>query len=322
MPKGPSATNVRQIMANKLLLLVPGATFSSGFPMALLLIWAFAALRTPAQTSPAPDMIFVKGGQFRMGDSTGNADEKPLHDVFISDFYLSKTEITVQQFETFIRASGYRTDAENGNGSFVWGKLGWALKDSINWRCDELGQSIGPRRANYPVLHVSWMDAAHYCNWLSEQENRKKVFDFQPEKTVIHPDADGYRLPTEAEWEYAAKAGSGFRFAGSDRLEEAGWFSGNARGSVHQVAQKQANALGIYDLSGNVWEWCLDTYSPDFYGKSADAKDPFCADQFAGKSLRGGSWHNNARHCRISNRTSRFADARDGNIGFRLVRRK
>ena len=132
-----------------------------------------------------------------------------------------------------------------------------------------------------------------------------------------------YRLPTEAEWEYAAASGISTRksvYAGAGSLGALGWYSGNAMRRVHPVAQKKANLLGLYDLSGNVWEWCHDWYDKNYYAQTQDAVNP--AGPFAGETrvLRGGSWNNSGKHCRIANRTSRFTDFRDGSVGFRVAR--
>ncbi len=249
-------------------------------------------------------MQLVQGGDFWMGDSLGDADERPERRVQLEDFYIGKMEVTLAQFRDFVVATGYRTDAERGGGSYIWTNLGWARQSGINWRHDEKGD-LRDTMLPYPVVHVSWNDALHYCNWLSDREQLRQVYNFSGDSVAVDTSANGYRLPSEAEWEYAAAGGKTqikFPFSGSENLAEAGWYSGNARKSAHPVGQKKANALGLFDCSGNVWEWCQDEYAP------------------GQRSVRGGSWSNNPRHCRISNRSSRFADGRDCNLGFRVAR--
>ena len=288
-----------------------------------LLAFTFWSHLNAAQKPATPEMIWIKGGDFFLGDSLGNADERPVHKIKLADFYLAKTEITLAHFAEFVMATGYSTDAEKGNGSFVWGSSGWSIQEGVFWRCDELGALRPKEHYSYPVLHVSWMDAAHYCNWMSIQMGLKKVFDFQQDTVFIDPFANGFRLPTEAEWEFAAaegKYGQKPRFSGGNDLESLAWYSGNAQKRVHAVAQKNANKLGLYDLTGNVWEWCLDHYTVDYHRRSIGERDSFGPLNSHLYVLRGGSWHNNANHCRITNRTSRYADTRDGNIGFRVAR--
>lgn len=260
-----------------------------------------------------------------MGDTTGDADERPVHRVILSDFFIARTETTLAQFKTFADATHYRTDAESGEGSYLWDSLGWHKADSICWRHDERGRLRSPGQGNYPVLHVSWNDAAQYCNWLSQQAGLKKVFDFQGDTVHIDLAANGYRLPTEAEWEYAAAGATAARrekYAGAESPGILAWYSGNAAGHPHPVAGKRPNAVGIYDLCGNVWEWCLDWYDKNYYIKSRDAQDP--SGPFYGDTrvLRGGSWNNSGKHLRIANRSNRYPDFRDSSVGFRVVRRE
>ncbi len=278
-----------------------------------------------AQTPLLPEMLAISAGTFQMGSRAGDADEKPLHTATLSGFYLAKTETTFAQFQAFITATAYRTDAERGDGSFIWDSLGWHNQENVNWRHDERGQlRSGGDFGRYPVLHVSWNDAAHYCNWLSRQSDLVQAYDFQSDSVLIISAATGYRLPTEAEWEYAAAEGKREKappFAGPGSLRGLGWYSGNARHRVHPTASLRANALGLYDLSGNVWEWCQDWYDPRYYAKSSGAIDPAGPPNGQERVLRGGSWNNNPAHCRIANRSSRYGDFRDGSVGFRVARR-
>lgn len=274
--------------------------------------------------SGQPEMIFVKGGAFFLGDTAGDADERPVHSILLSDFYISKTETTLAQFKSFTDATGYRTDAELGEGSYLWDSLGWHKADSVCWRHDERGRVRLPGQDNYPVLHVSWNDAAQYCNWLSRQAGLQQVYDFQKDTLYVDLSVNGYRLPTEAEWEYAAGGGKTVkneRYAGAETPGVIAWYSGNASRHSHPVAQKRPNAPGIYDLSGNVWEWCHDWYGKDYYAKSRNAQDPSGPLSGETRVLRGGSWNNSGKHLRIANRSSRYPDFRDSSVGFRVARR-
>ncbi len=265
-----------------------------------------------------PAMILVKGGSFQMGDLAGDADEKPLYQVQIGDFLMGATETTCREFEAFVRATGYITDAERGEGSYVWDSLGWHIRPGVHWRHDALGRQLSGN-LDYPVIHVSWNDAARYCNWLSAIQGLTQVYDFQLDAFYANLAANGYRLPTEAEWEYAAAGGipkKASPFAGSGSLRKLAWFAGNTIHGPQKVAQKSPNALGIFDLSGNVWEWCHDWYDKAKY--QPKHVSPIIGQE---RSIRGGSWNNNASHCRIANRSSRFPDFRDGSVGFRVVRR-
>lgn len=278
----------------------------------------------PALSGSQPEMILVKGGSFLLGDTSVDADERPVHQIFLTDFFIAKTETTVAQFKAFIEATGFRTDAEQGEGSYVWDSLGWHKKDSVDWRHDETGRLRPAGQSNYPVTHVSWNDAAQYCNWLSEGAGLSKIYDFQADTVRINLKASGYRLPTEAEWEYAAAGGKTAKtgkYAGSGPLDAIAWYSGNALRHPHPVGQKQPNSAGLYDFSGNVWEWCHDWFDKNYYSGSRNAQNPSGPLSGEMRCLRGGSWNNSGKHLRIANRSSRYADFRDGSVGFRVARR-
>ncbi|MBK8969561.1 MAG: SUMF1/EgtB/PvdO family nonheme iron enzyme [Saprospiraceae bacterium] len=271
-------------------------------------------------TPAVPELVLIPDGSYSRGNSGGDADEKPVRRVRVSAFYIGKTEITLAQFQEFIQTTGYQTDAERGEGSYCWGPLGWNKKSGICWRHDEKGLQRPSTAGDYPVLHVSWRDAARYCNWLSARQNFQSAYQFEGDSITFDPAANGYRLPTEAEWEYAANAGGPFPYAGSENLTETGWYAGNAQKGAHPVGQKAANAFGLFDCSGNVWEWCQDWYSATAYATTADTLNPAGPRTGAARVVRGGSWSNNPAHCRVSNRSSRFPDARDCNLGFRVAR--
>ncbi len=223
------------------------------------------------------DMVFVKGGSFKMGctseQSDCDGDEKPVHTVTVSDFYMSATEVTQAQWK----------EVMGNNPSYFKGD-------------------------NLPVEIVSWNDIQKFLKKLNQQSGKN------------------YRLPTEAEWEYASRGGvetngrsSQTQYAGSNNIDAVAWYSGNSGSKTHPVAQKQPNELGLYDMSGNVWEWCNDWYDEDYYSKSPQ-NNPQGANRGEYRVLRGGSWSYFARNCRVANRHGNYPDYRGSIVGFRLVR--
>lgn len=153
-------------------------------------------------------------------------------------------------------------------------------------------------------MNISWFGAFEYCAWLSKKTGKP------------------YRLPTEAEWEYAARGSEkskGYLYAGSDDLDKVGWYESNSGSKTHPVGQKQPNELGLYDMSGNVWEWCGDWYEEDYYGQSKGAKDPQGPSSSMSRVVRGGSWFDDPRYCRCSDRDDVRPEYRGVILGFRLV---
>jgi formylglycine-generating enzyme required for sulfatase activity len=219
-----------------------------------------------------PEMVLVQGGTFSMGSNDGENDEKPVHSVTVSSFYISKYEITFTAYDAFCDATGHTRPDDNG-----WG------------------------RGNRPVINVSWDDAMAYCGWLSYKTGKK------------------YRLPTEAEWEFAASGGNkgqGHTYSGGDYVEVFAWCSSNSGNQTHPVGQKEPNELGLYDMSGNVWEWCSDWYGD--YG-SYSQTDPQGASSGTFRVLRGGSWSLYPRYCRVARRGNATPDLRNYFNGFRVV---
>jgi formylglycine-generating enzyme required for sulfatase activity len=241
-------------------------------------------LADPPTTSTAPDnFIRVEGGTYTMGcqdgrDTDCSDSEKPPHQVTVSTFYLSKYEVTQAQWRQV---------------------MGRDPTTPYNKGCDQC-----------PVEKVSWNDIQEFLQKLNAQTGQN------------------YRLPTEAEWEYAARGGNksrGYLYSGSNDIGEVAWYSANAQeGNSHgaqrttrPVGGKKPNELGLYDMSGNVWEWCSDWYG--YYENSAQ-QNPRSPTSGTARVLRGGSWLNNPRDCRSANR-GRYAPAfSHNNIGFRLAR--
>ena len=236
-----------------------------------------------------PKMLQLPPGDFRMGSLDGADDEKPVRIVHLTKgFALSETEVTQAQYRA------------------VMGNNPSLFKDK-------------PDSGQRSVEQVSWFDAVNYCNRLSELEGRKPCYTIQGEQ-VEWPDAacPGYRLPTEAEWEYAARADQTYQYAGSDELDRVAWHEGNASNTTHPVAQKAPNAWFLYDLSGNVWEWVWDRYSDSYQG--AETQDPRGTRNGDNRVLRGGAFFFGAVNARVSDRAG-FGPAYRGNdAGFRLAR--
>jgi hypothetical protein len=261
-------------------------------------------------TPPPPDprdMVLVKGGTFTMGctyEQAGDCgnDESPAHKVTLSDYYIGKNEVTVAEFKEFMDNSDYLTDAEKEGNSYVYSGSSWDKKNGVSWRCDTYGKVRSTADYNHPVIHVSWNDAVAYCRWLSGKTGKS------------------YRLPTEAEWEYAARGGKltkNTKYAGSDNIDEVAWYTSNTNNTgTRAVRQKKPNELGIYDMSGNVWEWCADWYA-DKYSTGAQI-NPTGPDSGSCRVLRGGGWYYDAGHCRVSYRDTGPPELRGSYGGFRL----
>ncbi len=217
------------------------------------------------------DMVYVKGGTFQMGATSEqgddyDSDEKPVHEVTLSDYYIGKYEVT----------QGFWKAVMGNNPSYF--KAG----------------------DNYPVENVSWNDVQEFIAKLNELTGRK------------------FALPTEAQWEYAARGGvktQGYKYSGSNDIDEVAWYD-NSENSTHPVGAKKANELGIYDMSGNVYEWCQDWY--DDYDSEAQT-NPTGPETGSKRVVRGASWYNSAGTCRVSFRGSDYPSDRSSDIGFRLV---
>jgi len=287
-------------------------------------------VKETSQTVPK-GFVLVSEGTFLMGSPNSEKGrekhEGPQHQVSLSAFLIGKYEVTVAEFADFIRASSYRTTAEV-EGSGVDMKNPASLTSKASWQNPFISQT-----KTDPVVMVTWIDAVNYCNWRSKQEGLSPVYDTGGSSIVMNQEANGYRLPTEAEWEYAARGGpqwalQPFVYAGSANLEDVGWYGKNSKGGskpmggTNPVGQKTPNVLGIFDMSGNVSEWCWDFYSKDYYAKSS-AKDPLGPSSGTGRVYRGGHWYwDTPNFQRVA---CRAYDAkpplRSNAIGFRLVRK-
>jgi formylglycine-generating enzyme len=233
-------------------------------------------------------MVLVPGGSFTMGSTDGDSDEKPVHTVAISAFYIGATEVTQAQYVAVMGTN------------------------PSNFKGDSL-----------PVEGVSWNDAISYCNKLSEKEGLPKTYTINGTSVTIDSNAKGYRLPTEAEWEFAAKGGASgaaqkVKYAGSDNPDQIAWYNSNSGNTTHPVGQKVPNALAIYDMSGNVWEWCWDRYGNYSSGNQSDPMGASSGDYRVG---RGGGWADVASNLRSANRNDLVPGYRNISLGFRVARR-
>lgn len=260
--------------------------------------------------------VFVKGGFFRMGDTfgDGDSDAKPVHWVYVESFYISKYEVTVSEFKNFVEKSGYTIN----KGGEVFLNNVWQNKEDADFLNPYYEQGD-----NNPVTLVNYFDAISFCNWLSERDDLEVVYIIKDKKCFSDYNKNGYRLPTEAEWEYASRGGvfykSNFRYSGDNDLNSVGWYRNNSSYKTHLGGGKKANQLGIYDMSGNVWEWIDDymyKYNKFFVINPVNKKE----EDF--KILRGGSFYDDCKHAlQVSSRLFQRTNARFNNIGFRIVKK-
>jgi formylglycine-generating enzyme required for sulfatase activity len=247
----------------------------------------------PVDLPVGPAMVRVEGGTFQMGSNEGEADERPVHSVTVSSFMLGKYEVTVGEYMQF---------AEETNSHYPeWLEAG--SKYHIETGTDAFYKDKGytNRQSRLPIVGVSHDDAVAYCAWL-----RKKT-------GLV------YRLPTEAEWEYAARGGMQSRkysHAGSNNAGAVGWNRENSDGKPHEVGGKGANELGLYDMSGNVREWCGDWYGGY---RPTSQTNPTGPGSGSSRVLRGGSWYFYPQFCRVADRNVDSPQYRDCSIGFRVL---
>lgn len=239
--------------------------------------------------APQADMVRVEGGSFVMGNpgEGGDADERPAHRVSVASFYIGRHETTVGEFKEFVQATGYKTTSELGmDTAMVYIGRKAEKRSDASWSNPYYEQND-----RHPVVCVSWLDAVAYCNWRSEKDGLQPCYSGSGPSITCNFRANGYRLPTEAEWEYAARSG-GKQVAyawGDGAPYRDGKAAGNTRDEAAHRNWKMKdywesyddgyaysapacsfapNELGICDVSGNVYEWCWDWYSEDYYAHS------------------------------------------------------
>ncbi len=285
---------------------------------------AAAATSSPARPLEIPaEMALIPGGRFVMGAGDGFSHEAPPHEVLLEPYFLDLHEVTNAQFAAFVQATGYRTEAERWGWSVVFSPdtdereraaeaPWWAKVEGADWRHPSgPGSTIDGRESN-PVVQVSWHDAEAYCRWA------------------------GKRLPTEAEWEFAARGGlEGSPYPWGDDLTPdgrwmaniwQGFFPGESdpkdgHAGLASVGSYSPNGYGLHDMAGNVWEWCADWYGPSYYATSPP-KNPQGPPAGEEKVLRGGSFLCSAQYCigyRVAHRNKATPDSGLDNVGFRCA---
>ncbi len=236
------------------------------------------------------EMVYVPGGTFKMGDDAyGDSGEIPVHTVTVNSFWICKYEVTQAKYQEIMG-----TNPSHFKGD------------------------------NRPVEQVSWFDAVQFCNKLSEREGLEPCYTINGREVTCDFSKNGYRLPTEAEWEYAARGGRKsrhYQYAGSNDVDAVAWYWNNAGKKTHPMGQKRPNELGIYDMSGNVWEWCWDWYSSSYYSSSPQ-KNPRGPYSGSFRVLRGGSLLDFARDVRVAKRGGNTPSYSYSDLGFRLVRKR
>jgi sulfatase modifying factor 1 len=238
------------------------------------------------------EMVLVNGGAFMMGQK-GVESAEPEHEVILNSFYIGQHEITVEMYDLY---------------------------------CQEMGLPYvklpTSQRGKLAMTKVSWFNAVTFSNWLSLREGYNATYIIIGDEVMIDENANGYRLPTEAQWEFAAQGGlksENYRYSGGEISTDVGWNSINAQGDVHPIKQKKSNELGIYDMSGNVWEWCWDWHDEDTY-KYHETNEPKGEEYGEYRVIRGGSWFSKDFYLRIKSRSMDTPYNRDVDLGFRLVR--
>lgn len=245
---------------------------------------------------PRIEWVAIPSGSFMMGsldiETNRENNEGPRHPVILRGFKMSKYEVTFAQFQAFIEATGYVTDAEKEGWSWVWAGSEWKKEIGLSWKTDEEGQLRNSNHKNYPAINVSWNDATAFAKWM------------------------GCRLPTEAEWEYACRAGTATPFYTGVYLNSSqANFDMNIR-QTKPVGSYAPNPWGLYDMHGNASEWCSDWYG-DY--SSYSQTNPSGPASGSNRVHRGGSWGHNGGGCRSAVRGINAPSNRGHSVGFRLV---
>ena len=262
---------------------------------------ALAALLAPFWVAAQADirvpdwMVLVEGGTFLQGSPESEAgrsfDEGPRREITVSSILLARREVTFDEYDEFCSATGRARPEDKG-----WGR--WSR----------------------PAINVTWTDAVEYCNWRSRKDGLAPAYILDGGRVTCDWTAEGYRLPTEAEWEYAARGGRKTRgnpYSGGGDPETVAWYSLNSGNRSHPVGGKAPNELGLLDMSGNVWEWCWDWYAGYPAGRASDPRGP---DGAALRVVRGGAWFNVVSNLRPARRWFVDPAYKFDYLGFRLAR--
>jgi len=246
------------------------------------------------------EFVLIPAGKFLMGSPGSEAgrveNEGPQHEVQITKpFYLGKYEVKVSEFREFVKAVQFKTDAETNGGAYVPVKDKWQRKEGVNWMNPGFSQ-----KDDHPVVCLAWSDAVEYAKWLAKKTGH------------------AYRLPTEAEWEYACRAGTqqAYSFGPDGReLSKFGWYTENSGGKTRSVGQKKPNSWGLFDMHGNAREWCQDWFGKYPAGTAVDPAGPL---RGSVRVIRGGSWGSPATDLRCAERRNGIGGS--DRAGFRIVR--
>jgi sulfatase modifying factor 1 len=252
----------------------------------------------PVKAEPVPvdltKFVLVTGGPYSMGSGTGiEPHEKPEHQVSVSSFYLGKYDVTFEDYDRYCDSMKLMKP----------GDMGWG-------------------RSFRPVIMVSWIDAISYCNWLSKKDHLVPCYMVNGNNIKWIDTSSGYRLPTEAEWEYAARGGNNSKrtvYAGAEKPGDVAWYTANSDQKTQPVGQKAPNELGLYDMDGDVWQWVWDIYDGSYYQYSP-SENPKGPTEGLYRVMRGGAWYNNASYITVSSRQNNTPDFRQNSVGIRLVR--
>ena len=253
-------------------------------------IWTFTTISNGGGDL---EWVNVNGGTFQMGSNDGPGNEQPIHSVTLSSFEITKYEVTNEQYCEFLNDIGCNSNGSHNGENYIDMDNSYC---QINYSGGQFIPESG--KTDFPVIEVSWYGSHAFAQWA------------------------GGRLPTEAEWEFAARGGNnsnGYTYSGSNTVGDVAWYSSNSGGHTHQVGTKATNELGIHDMSGNVWEWCNDWYDSNYYG-SSPSNNPQGPSSGTYRVLRGGSGNHNAYNCRVANRNGGNPDYSDHLIGFRVAR--
>lgn len=279
--------------------------------------------------------ILIQGGVFSMGNSNfysfmsqgdieGEQGKRKIenldHPVFLDDFYLSKYEVTVKDYMAFVNETKTNYPCWQQNGSL------YNLETGIN---KKFKKTVSYLVDNHPIIGVTWFNAINYCNWKSEKSGLEPCYEVNEYNVSYNPEANGYRLPTEAEWEFAARGGMKskyYQYSGDNKPEKVAWIILNSLNKLHIIGQKQPNELNLHDMSGNVREWCWDYYSNEYYKDFKKISNIIKIENPTGpvfgseRTLRGGGWKSQA--IATTTRSKESPEKCDVDIGFRIARSK
>ncbi len=265
------------------------------------------------------NMLLISGGSFEMGSNNGSIIEKPVHTVAISSFYLDKYEITNKEYCAFLNSLGNQFEMSVDSREVPWIDV---VGQTPSWNDNYCGIvykqdldsfAIKSGYEEIPVVYVTWYGAVAYCNWLSEQNGLEKCYGEKGDRGSGDVTKNGYRLPVESEWEYACRAGTTTEYYWGNKMNsEYCWYKDNSYEKLHEVGKKIPNDYGLYDMSGNVWEWCSEcTDGANYSGNSGPKRYRIC---------RGGNWDSISEGCRSSTRVVVEPVFMDSYGGFRLAR--